>query len=651
MYQTKNCKSCVSSGISKAQGKKLSAILQSKTGVIDIGGIGPIEDESNSVFRVKSVTKTESEAKFLQSQLESQYRVDNEIFTYPQSGRLRTQNLMRDKEEHPHLWFYRVGVVAFCTLSVVGALFAAIGAGWLVEEARQIKLYGVNADSGALKYHHGWRGWTFIAIGYAMSTLRRGGTIAAYIMDRNDPRLFLRRVYPELAQSHIVRDVGYFLADGIFTFTAMAVALEYKFSNTAKSATGCTPYQETYLYRLGGAIPVFLIISAIIQVITVIVMAYPQFDGLNVCYILPLCRCGEELGPVSTPQQLEADDSAFDNLKGTDLSVSISSLPPLHSISMQRMEPNVGVDKQSKITPASRDQTQSPTQTTQTDDDEYETPDKFTITGFVKHYGPRVAILMLYNDPCGCFVRRHNQTVQEKVRNCGFATLSHNWYGALRMHIYVATLFFSLGVWAQVQSVWLHAQTPRNYIWPVYMRAEGFHNFEVDSLSWARRQQIEIANGRLFPESTPHSEHPHHTPTHIDLVSGHQGILPSPPSPPPPSPSSPPMIPLSPLVPDTIWGLSFPRPFLQGSTRSGCVATYVNGNKKVKSNTLELPPNLHEDDDSSAWMEVAASFWLAAEIFRVLSAFGYWMGVVRNEASVPRSHAATNGKLIRAFCP
>ena len=63
------------------------------------------------------------------------------------------------------------------------------------------------------------------------------------------------------------------------------------------------------------------------------------------------------------------------------------------------------------------------------------------------------------------------------------------------------------------------------------------------------------------------------------------------------------------------------------------------------------PPDLDDLNDSSAYMISAARIMFAAEIFRAISYVAYWVGVLRNEASVPGSHLPKKGGCLRMFCP
>ena len=48
--------------------------------------------------------------------------------------------------------------------------------------------------------------------------------------------------------------------------------------------------------------------------------------------------------------------------------------------------------------------------------------------------------------------------------------------------------------------------------------------------------------------------------------------------------------------------------------------------------------NIDSSNDTSAWMYTAASVMVAAEFFRLCSYIAYWVGIVRNESSMPRGH-------------
>ena len=63
------------------------------------------------------------------------------------------------------------------------------------------------------------------------------------------------------------------------------------------------------------------------------------------------------------------------------------------------------------------------------------------------------------------------------------------------------------------------------------------------------------------------------------------------------------------------------------------------------------PLGLDVDNDASAWMAASAAILVLAEILRFVGLCAYWVGIARNEASVPASHVPRRKGCLRMLCP
>ena len=50
-------------------------------------------------------------------------------------------------------------------------------------------------------------------------------------------------------------------------------------------------------------------------------------------------------------------------------------------------------------------------------------------------------------------------------------------------------------------------------------------------------------------------------------------------------------------------------------------------------------------------MDAAARVMVVAEALRFIGLFAYWVGICRNESSVPASHLPRKGSCLRTWCP
>ena len=216
-------------------------------------------------------------------------------------------------------------------------------------------------------------------------------------------------------------------------------------------------------------------------------------------------------------------------------------------------------------------------------------------------------------------------------RVCGScATLSHNYWGALRMWTNVGSLLLFFWVFANASTgIWnglLSSQKHDNDMtWPVYVASSDF-NATLD------HPFLIVRLPTYYPPPPPTLP-----PSSLGLLGG--ATADSPPSPlaPPPSPSSSPPPPMKDVFP--------PKTCMENlkslaSARSGVVAPY--------------PEGLSEDDNAATRMLNAATLLILAEFFRTVGTLAQAVGVLRNEASFPGSHTRRSRKATetcRSLCP
>ena len=155
----------------------------------------------------------------------------------------------------------------------------------------------------------------------------------------------------------------------------------------------------------------------------------------------------------------------------------------------------------------------------------------------------------------------------EKYNKCDcLATFWHNWFGAIRMWIYLSSFLFFLGglnEWYSGADVFEHT------VWPAYVQ----HNATLvspptSSSTAAHNASFEAAAAGFFPPDS-----------HLR-----------------------------------------------------------NGESVTK------------DNDTGHYMNAAATLFAAAEFLRIVAAIAYWIGIVRNESSIPASHQVRQ-PLYQCLCP
>jgi hypothetical protein len=214
------------------------------------------------------------------------------------------------------------------------------------------------------------------------------------------------------------------------------------------------------------------------------------------------------------------------------------------------------------------------------------------------------------------------------LRVCGgCATLSHNYWGALRMWSNVGTLllFFwvfanaSTGIWNGLFSSQTHDD---DMTWPVYVAASDF-NATLD-------QPFMIVRLPTYdpppPPGTPIS----------NLGADDVASSPSPHAPPPPMPSPP------------------PPPMKDVFPPKTCMENLMNLASSHRGVIAPYPEGLSEDDNAATRMIGAATLLFLAELFRMVGCIAQTVGILRNEASFPGSHTRRSRKTTetcRSLCP
>ena len=553
---------------------------------------------------------------------------------------------MRAKIYAPYRLEFRVLVVATSALAVLGALLSAYGAGQLVEEAWQIEQYGVDRLSEARRQHLGQRGWAFVAAGYFLTALEAVVSIVYISFSLRVPSLIA--AYPEhTLMPHMIRNVGFLVGDVIVFGAALAVSSDYDYS-LRPDPHGITDFERSYLRRMTGGQPYALWAGALVRVLTVAVVA-ALWEGLNVFYWLCLGRCGQEwdsmngLSPGERGEEERRQEAKVFAVLQAQASAKTAQQLRLHPASINPGRewresdydaPDDGGDSGDDATPDDAvDQGMLRAQVVQ---------DITTSRGDLAEVDPWRKILQFYRDPFGCFVYgwRSPNGVRVRPFTLCFATLAHNWWGALRMQLYLGALLLLWSFHLQIHSgVYQPFETKvtrfNNYTWPVYVRAYGVTPLSYQD--YMRHDQATYGIRAPPPPAPPPLGPIDHTPS-----VGHPPPAAHPPEPPPSPPSAPPFPPHPPLEPPLA-------PFIHAA--AGRAFPKLPHDNPRTQQYPPYPPDLTDLNDSSAYMISAARVMLAAEIFRAISYVAYWVGVLRNEASVPGSHLPKKGGCLRMFCP
>lgn len=576
----------------------------------------------------------------------------NQLVLFPTSANVRELMQMKNKQ------MYRLIAIVIALLSVVGSIVVANGVGDLNKEAEHLRLHGVTASSSAITKQHGFTGWRLIAIGYGLCSARRLFSLIVAVGGYFLPNWKVDVWYPEYSHQHIFRNVGYLISQLLIMVSAIIATTEFDYNLAPRSdIDNCLPFQRTYLTRLTkhGPVAYLLFIAGIIQVVWLGLMALPWCDGLNVIYLLPFCRCRQEWDDLSTVKSQEDEErqdgfqrfettlknnkSRYENVNSS-FKGAAQGLPSLTTLTLHGTNPmndrrsrsskrnNVSIgadgggsdddsnpsdnngndsaddDTKSAVSDVESAKTKllkyewKPLPKNQLNEEWYDTP-------------PWLRLLQLYDDPCGCFILGQGSQRGMQVRNCGFATFAHNWYGSFRMHIYVYSVLFFIASMHQYESVYKFSGSPRNVTWPIYVYSST-PTASTEEASGRRLSKL-LQTMRQLQDSEPNTDTATaNTPSDPDLM------------------------------------------YFPSGQSNDCFAIYSESDtSKITSSNTETPRSLDETNDSTSYMASAAGWWMAAEVFHVISSIAYWIGIARNESSVPASHTPINQRrsVIRLLFP
>ena len=547
----------------------------------------------------------------------------NTVIWYPMPASMR-QAL---KGKHKKLMRF---VVCATSLIAVGGAYASLhGTGLLVFEAEQLKRYGVDHLSEARRMHLGQAGWAYVALGYFLTALE--AVIALVYIGTSRRWRSVKAAYPEHTfMPHGLRAAGFAIGDFVVACVAADVALGYNYGVTP-DAEGLTGFERSYKTRMAGGQGYALYGAAVIRLLTVVGLAL-SWEGLNVFYWICVGRCGEEWDSL---HGLSADERKEEAQRQEAKVFSV-----LQQNATSRYE-------EKALSAMQRDRTKTD------DDDESESGDesgsgddgygntggdqylqstimqqRATARGDLAEVDAWRKILQFYRDPFGCFIYgwRSPNGVRTRGYNGCFATLAHNWWGALRMWVYASTLLLLWSAHLQVASghyIPFASTVTRhnNFTWPVYVPLYG-----VPPLSYTEYAASQQSLYGLVP--------PPPSPPPLSPGAGVPASPPCPPTPPlppiqPPRPTSPPHEP--PIA-----------PYLPAAERA---FPHIPASNVRTQAVPPFPPDLSDSNDSSAWMGAAARVMFATELFRLVGYSAYALGVWRNEASVPGSHLPKRGCL------
>jgi len=616
-------------------------------------------------------------------QKQRQYRIDdlaegallntalphyNKVRWYP------TPSRMRSALKGDHWWLYRSLVIATSALAVVGAAFSYHGAQILEQEAASIRRYGIQQLSEARRDRLGQRGWAWFAGGYAITMLQH---ISAVVYSGLSTRMpVFVAVYPEhQIVPHLVRAAGFAIGDAMVAFTALYICLQYNYgTNIVNDKREWDEFEDTYAHHFAGASPYVLFGIGCWYILVVLIIAL-LWEGGNVCYCICFARCGYEWDALASHPRLEreAQERAQEAKYREVIAAEVAARQALQlekGVTKTREKDDLAkraakraqADKVAKeividdaTTDAVFDYLESFEETTPPQigidgADELATDAVLTdLRVYAQEskaetrfsaLAPWRRILQFYNDSCGCLVHGKGSKRGMRVRTplC-FATLAHNWWGALRMHVYVSAVFFAFMSYELVQvGHYTPFESGPKVTWPVYVP-----DFGIPPLSWEDYIRTGHRDGIVPPPMPPPPDPPHPHPP------------PSPPSPPPapfspsPPPSTRPAAPPSTPPPSAAPGFPPWPPMLPREVDERAFPKIPATNQK----TREYPPypyQLSRANDASFYMESAAWWLWATELLRLIGSTAYWIGVLRNEASVPASHLDKPG-CWQSFCP
>lgn len=595
------------------------------------------------------------------------------------------------RKELPGKWRLelRMLVLFSSAFAPVGAACSLFGALLLVLEAESLKEDGVDALSEAFLQRYGQRGWELLAAGYLITALE-GACCAVYCYYARDtpskdvgsrrvkahPRWpSMRAAWPEWQLlPHMWRSCGLAPGDFWVACCALAAALGYSY-DPKHAADGVSPYERCMLRRFADALPYLLWAGALWRALVIVSLGL-LWDGCNIFYVLCIGRCGQEWDQLEglskeDRKQLELEaETAVHALEDSEAEARGSKTEGLRvEDRMRKLE--VALAGKSQAARAAADSAAALEAKADrrinrdkmgADEGELASLQQGADDDFVRDSGllqdipPWRRIVQYYHDPCGgCFFKRTRDRVYPRGYQLCFATLAHNWWGALRMHSYVSAFVLLWSATLQVHTghyypfvLGTNTSAHPLYSWPVYIPREG-----VEPLTY-RLFEERIAREYGFAPPPPPQPPGGLSPSPPPPEPPPERPGPLPPSPPPPipeapSPPSPPPLPplvfpppLPPYQPFTAHYRAYPH-----ITGAGAVAKLNTGDVK----RAPYPPGLDGSNDSASWMDAAARVLVVAEALRFIGLFAYWVGICRNESSVPASHLPRKGSCLRTWCP
>ena len=591
--------------------------------------------------RQTSVDAKSNHSSFRLIKAYSNWKKKTEISLYPYPAQLRSSPEMEG------WWTWRIIVIVTSLLSVIGGVISCYGADLLTREAYELKQHGVDHLSLARYDHLGQRGWAWISGGYALTFLESVIALMYGIYSTRSPSLL--NAFPECEfNPHMIRNSIFAIGDLCTSVVASIASARYDYGHEPNSEN-ITPFEQTYIDRMTDILPYLLFGAAGIRVFATLVVCV-SFERLNIFYWICCCRCKLEWDSLSGDaahrklQRREAEDHVIKFNKLLDEANLIND-PNSRAIQLRNKTAApvcakwpLSLSKKLKAikkpvarklstrsvkqsTPSSRKAPDEPIPPEMSplilDTEQRKKNDMLLANEEFDKIPAWRKVLHWYQGPLNCNVQ--GQYTVDGVKLRGYwpclATLAHNWWGALRSHLYLSAILMLWASSIQIHTghydVW-HPSASQQYTWPVYIPLFGVEPLKYQEYATNLEDLYGIA-----PPPSPHapSGEPPFSPT--------PPSLPNPPAFPPHPPTLPPMPPFTPDV-------ALERAFHGAST-------------------TPYPPELSDQNDSSAFMGDAARIMLAAEVFRTVAYIAYWVGVVRNEASVPRNHLPKKGGLIALF--
>lgn len=616
------------------------------------------------------------------------------VHLYPLPTHLRRRMDKDLLKRTNNLFSLRTLVVLMSLTSVVGAWMSLVGSWNLLIEASVIREFGISYDARTNSdlFQSASRGWSLVSAGYFVTGLENllAFSICVAFTARNK-RLFAdctddesrsigkkRRIvrrwlaaWPEgSALPHMVRQlingvldvfvsifaivVFYDLFDDRYKEVArvgvkchVASSSEFRtFTNLlqfeyGRDASSWANFETFYLNRLDNRIVCLMLFAVGIAKLVYVALQAIIWDGLNVLYVFPCARCWEEIASrdVETTASAEDSNAAKDNVDATNrygfeskvLAVYLSTAnreafnkdspipttePSEQGVEFVITSANQKSAEESMLSEMEQDGVGSSALVAY----HYSGPKVFK-GEFVKEGETKTSDLRFYH-PANIFCCGLCKLCQIPFAplRC-LSALWHNWFGSLRMWSTPSVVFFLLWTMECGRSAhWGFPYTSRNtYTYPVYVTPDG-------KTGWLAREIVKEFDPTVLPAAPPAFPSPAPFPP---------STIPPPRPPPSPNPPKPPPTPAPPPPPPypPIGSTSFPpdEMFVGGQT-------YDCRKRTVHGKTLSYPSGISFENDSSYHMYSAALWLVASEFFRFVSAIAYFVGIWRNESSVPSSH-------------